>query len=151
MKSRGKGGLFMTQNKFDVSFQSDIYKVNDIVDNSLRFLKNNFPLLNDNNLMEFRLIFCELLFNAVIHGNKQDAGKNVFFSINVTGGYVNSIVSDEGNGFDYNKALKISCMAENIFLESGRGIRLVKSLVDRLDFDTNGSTVKFCKKVESDG
>ncbi len=141
----------MMQNKFDISFQSDIYKVNDVVDNSLKFLKANFPMLNNDNLMEFKLIFCELLFNAVIHGNKQDRAKNVFFSINVTGIFVNSIVSDEGTGFDYDKAMKISCCAESMFLESGRGIRLVKSLVDNLDFDTNGSTVKFRKRVEFDG
>ena len=64
---------------------------------------------------------------------------------------MDSIVSDEGIGFDYNKTIKDGGNDESIFLETGRGIRLVKSLVDSLDFDVNGSTVKFCKKVEFDG
>lgn len=141
----------MIQNKFAISFKSDIYKVNDIVKNSLDFLKDNFPKADEDNLMEFKLIYCELLFNAVIHGNKSDENKNVFLSINVDGNFVNSSVSDEGVGFDYNKTILNARSDESIFLETGRGIRLVKSLVDTLDFDMNGSTVKFCKKVEFDG
>ncbi len=141
----------MSQNKFDVSFKSDIYIVNDIVANSLNFLRSSYPKLNQDSLMEFKLIYCELLFNAIIHGNNRDERKKVFLSINVKGDLVNSVVSDEGIGFDYNKTIKDSGNDENIFLETGRGIRLVKSLVDSLDFDVNGSTVKFCKKVEFDG
>jgi len=141
----------MIQKNFNISFQSDVYKVNDIVNNSLKFLKNNFPMVDNDNLMEFKLIFCELLFNAVIHGNKEDERKSVYLSIKLRGNFVNSIVSDEGKGFDYTKALILSASPESMFLETGRGIRLVKSLVDSLDFDTNGSTVKFRKKVEFDG
>jgi len=141
----------MGQNKFDISFKSDIYIVNDIVANSLDFLKKSYPKLNQDNLMEFKLIYCELLFNAVIHGNNSDERKSVFLSINAKGNLVNSVVSDEGIGFDYNKAIKDGGSDKGLFLETGRGIRLVKSLVDSLDFDLNGSTVKFCKRVEFDG
>ncbi len=141
----------MLQNKFDVSFKSDIYKVNDIVNISLNFLKDSYPKLNEDSLMEFKLIFCELLFNAVIHGNNQDIGKKVYLSIITKENFVNSVVSDEGIGFDYKKTIKDGIAEESIFLETGRGIRLVKSLVDSLDFDTNGSTIKFCKRVEFDG
>lgn len=63
----------MSQNKFDVSFKSDIYIVNDIVANSLNFLRNSYPRLNQDSLMEFKLIYCELLFNAIIHGNNGDS------------------------------------------------------------------------------
>lgn len=141
----------MIKSKFNISFQSDIYKVNDIVNNSLAFLKNNFPNLGEDELMEFKLIFCELLFNAVIHGNKKNEKKTVSLSISINGKTVSSSVSDEGSGFDYENVMKVSCSPENLYLETGRGIRLVKSLVDSLDFDTNGSTIKFCKKVEFDG
>lgn len=141
----------MVKSKFDISFQSDIYKVNDIVDNSLIFLKNNFPKLGNDELMEFKLIFCELLFNAVIHGNKKDDAKTVSLSITINDKTVISAVSDEGLGFDYESVMNVNCSQESLFLETGRGIRLVKSLVDSLDFDTNGSTIKFCKKVEFDG
>lgn len=141
----------MLQNKFNVSFKSDIYKVNDIVNVSLNFLKDSYPKLNEDNLMEFKLIFCELLFNAVIHGNNQDIAKKVSLSIMTRENFVNSVVSDEGIGFDYKKTIRDEIVEENMFLETGRGIRLVKSLVDTLDFDMNGSTIKFCKKVEFDG
>ncbi len=141
----------MSQNKFDVSFKSDIYVVNDIVANSLNFLRNSYPKLNQDSLMEFKLIYCELLFNAIIHGNNGDERKKVFLSINIKGDFVDSIVSDEGIGFDYNKTIKDGGNDESIFLETGRGIRLVKSLVESLDFDVNVSTVRFCKKVEFDG
>ena len=141
----------MVQKNFDVSFQSDIYNVNNVVNNSLNFLKNNFPKINQDDLMEFKLIYCELLFNAIIHGNKEDKTKNVFLTITIENNYVQSIVSDEGIGFDYKKTLEKGCSEESLFFETGRGIRLVKSLVENLSFEKNGSTIKFCKKVEFDG
>ncbi len=141
----------MGKNKFDISFKSNIYIVSDIVADSLDFLRESYPKLNQDSLMEFRLIYCELLFNAVIHGNNSDERKSVFLSINAKGDFVSSVVSDEGIGFDYKKTIKAGGDDENLFLETGRGIRLVKSLVDSLDFDVNGSTVKFCKRVEFDG
>lgn len=141
----------MIKNEFNVSFKSNIYNVKGIVQSSLEFLKNNIPELDDDALMDFKLILCELLFNAVIHGNKKDESKVVSLSITVNGGTVTTIVSDEGAGFDFEKIMSDGCNEENMFLETGRGIRLVKSLVDNLNFDTNGSTVKFFKKVEFDG
>ena len=95
----------MSQNKFDVSFKSDIYVVNDIVANSLNFLRNSYPKLNQDSLMEFKLIYCELLFNAIIHGNNGDERKKVFLSINIKGDFVDSIGSEAVIVFDDNKTI----------------------------------------------
>ncbi len=141
----------MIQNKFDISFSSNIYKVNEIVKDSLSFIQLSFPKLDDDDLIELKLILCELLFNAIIHGNKKDIKKNVTLSIEIKGSSIFTVITDEGPGFDYTKLLRELKTTDNLFEENGRGIKLVLSLVDNISFDMDGSAIKFCKKVASNG
>lgn len=139
------------KSKFEISFSSNIYIVKEIVSDSLSFIVLNLPNLTEDDLSDLKLILCELLFNAVIHGNKEDIKKTVSLSIEIRNSTIYTVVSDEGTGFDYMKFLEELDTDKNLLSENGRGIKLVLSLVDNVSFDMDGSAIKFSKKVASHG
>jgi serine/threonine-protein kinase RsbW len=82
----------------------------------------------------------EIANNAIVHGNKRDPGKKVFVNIAVTGGEIRMTVRDQGVGFDPDK-LSNPLDPENLLRESGRGVFIVRSLMDELSYDfTKGGT-----------
>ncbi|MDR2938695.1 MAG: ATP-binding protein [Clostridiales bacterium] len=134
-------------NKYKASFRSELEKVKLIINDISLFLANTIPNLSTENQTEFKLIFSELLCNAVIHGNQNDKNKLVDVYIEINGGYVYSIVSDQGPGFDYISCLNSLENDSSLYKETGRGIRLVCSLSDTISFNPKGNIIKFQKKV----
>jgi serine/threonine-protein kinase RsbW len=134
-----------------LSFQSEIFNVRQAVKKILLFLHSSMPGLSPDDQMELRLIFSELLCNAVVHGNKGDAGKSVQLDVEVDGDIVYATIADEGVGFDYTGLLQSLDKDADLLSECGRGIRLVSSLTDKLEFNMPGNAIQFYKKVASNG
>lgn len=82
----------------------------------------------------------EAVNNAIIHGNKQN--ENAFISIQVLKNNADFcfVVTDKGVGFDYNN-LPDPTAPDNIEKENGRGVFLMKSLADEIDFNESGNEV----------
>jgi len=139
--------------KFTKVFKSEVYCVNDIIQELMTFLSKNLPALSPEDKGDFRLIFSELLFNAVIHGNNQDINKSITLCVEILpSNIVFSSIQDEGKGFDFEKLLNQNHSSENeaaIFSENGRGIKLVSSLTDKLSFNSIGNQIKFYKRVKA--
>ena len=75
----------------------------------------------------------EVVANAIMHGNKNDPSKKVFIKFIVTPKILEIRVRDEGKGFrpeDVANPLE----PENLYKESGRGIFIVKALMDDVKF-----------------
>ena len=89
----------------------------------------------------------EIINNAIHHGNKDDADKMVTLMISVDDDTFRLSVKDEGQGFDPD-AIKDPLSPENLLSEGGRGIYLVHSLMDNVEYNTfeNGSEVIIEKK-----
>jgi len=134
-----------------MEFPSEVYMVKSIIINIMDFLRSNLPLINEEDLFDLRLIFSELLCNAVIHGNKNDSQKNVSLTVELDGNTVYSIISDEGYGFDYINLLSESNINNCLYNDRGRGILLVNALTDSMVFNVSGNEIKFYKKVNIDG
>ena len=83
----------------------------------------------------------EAVNNAIIHGNDLDGSKTVEIHSECCGTYIDFVVSDEGDGFDY-QDVPDPTLPENICKCGGRGVFLMRELSDDLDFDDNGSTVR---------
>ena len=79
------------------------------------------------------IVLTELVNNAILHGNKNQPQKKVTISVSYFDSYVKVSVKDQGNGFDPS-GLKDPRDPENIWKDSGRGIFLVKKLVDSVEF-----------------
>jgi serine/threonine-protein kinase RsbW len=83
-----------------------------------------------NNLM---IAVTELLLNAIVHGNKLDEKKIVKFAVGYDDKTMKIKIIDEGNGFDFSK-ISDPTVDENLLKTSGRGMFIVKSLVDDFDY-----------------
>jgi len=76
----------------------------------------------------------EAIANAITHGNKTDVTKKIAIAIHVDQHTLNIEIQDEGNGFDVAN-LPNPLAPENLLKPSGRGIFLIKSFMDRVEFD----------------
>tara|TARA_B100000508_G_scaffold141092_1_gene146455 strand:+ start:124307 stop:124723 length:417 start_codon:yes stop_codon:yes gene_type:complete len=82
----------------------------------------------------------EAVNNAINHGNLEDDKKSVQIFVKRNEKDLCFVVKDEGKGFDFNN-LPDPTAPENIEKENGRGIFLMKSLADDVQFENNGSEV----------
>ncbi len=88
----------------------------------------------------------EALNNAVLHGNRLDPGKLVHVYCRCElGKGVSVVVKDQGNGFDPH-AVPDPLAAENLAAENGRGILLMKSQMDEVSFEREGTEVHMRKR-----
>lgn len=90
----------------------------------------------------------EALANAILHGNQADRSKKVvvacFCDPGPQGGLL-IVVSDEGAGFDPQRVPSPTA-AETIYSGHGRGIFLMRQLMDDVQFRDNGRTVGLRKR-----
>jgi serine/threonine-protein kinase RsbW len=92
----------------------------------------------------------EAVTNAVVHGNKNDANKKVKISFKVGTSSVEVTVEDEGGGFDPT-CVESPIEECNLLKKAGRGILILKSLMDKVDFlcePGKGTKVKMIKFLE---
>ena len=75
----------------------------------------------------------EVVNNAIIHGNKLDPGKHVCIRFIHKGDRLEVRVKDEGEGFDPSK-LADPTRPENLMKKEGRGIFVIRHLVDDVSF-----------------
>jgi serine/threonine-protein kinase RsbW len=83
----------------------------------------------------------EAMTNALIHGNREDPTKIV----NICGGCTERSellidITDQGEGFDPS-TLPDPTAAENLYEGHGRGVFLMKRLVDKREFNLGGRQV----------
>ncbi len=81
--------------------------------------------------------------NAIIHGNKCDAKKDVTidYELDARGKNLTFIIKDQGPGFDYNN-LPDPTEPENLEKTHGRGVFLMMQLADMVVFSDKGATVE---------
>lgn len=116
-------------------------------------LSNEFLMFLRNNRIKecdaFQIAFEEALTNAIVHGNGNDLNKKVNIEFNIINDYVEVIIEDEGNGFDYIMALiGLTESQENIYKDSGRGIFLISLYSDDFYFENNGSKIVMIKYIK---
>jgi serine/threonine-protein kinase RsbW len=80
----------------------------------------------------------EAVGNAIIHGNRKDPDKLVEVSTFVEADRVEVVVRDQGNGFNP-AGLNNPLDPENLMKEHGRGIFILKNLMDEVSFDFSSS------------
>ena len=103
----------------------------------------------DDGIMYRVLVSCtEAVNNAIVHGNKSDPNKKVIIRCRVEKKTITIYVSDEGKGFD-SENLQDPREEKNLMKESGRGIFLMRSLMDQVKFKhlKSGSVVEMKVKL----
>ena len=80
---------------------------------------------------EIELAVREAVANAVVHGNRREAGKRVFLAAEMQAGQLVISIRDEGDGFDP-ASVPNPLDAECLLRESGRGLFLVRAYMDEV-------------------
>ena len=89
----------------------------------------------------------EGLINAVKHGNQMDESKFVYLDYEITDDCVEMILSDEGPGFNP-CGVPDPTADENLEKPSGRGIMLMRSFMDVIEYLEDGKKVRMVKRRE---
>ena len=87
-----------------------------------------------------RVALAEALDNAIINGNHEDAGKSVEARVEMQPDRLRIGVSDEGAGFDPG-AIAPPTDEEALERPGGRGLFIIRSLVDHVEFNDRGNTI----------
>jgi len=90
--------------------------------------------LNQSDTDDLGIVTTELVNNAIHHGNKNDPSKYVYILFTVNNSKVELSIKDQGGGFNPDK-LKDPLAPENLLSESGRGLFLIRNLMDGLEYN----------------
>jgi serine/threonine-protein kinase RsbW len=130
------------------SFPSDIQAISPFVDQLMGFIaKFRNP---DSGESDIEVALREALANAIVHGNREDPRKRVFVTCRcTTNGEVSITVQDEGPGFECD-TLPDPTARENQLRTTGRGIYLMKTLMDEVRFEHHGALVHMRKNANTE-
>ncbi len=95
---------------------------------------------------QIAMVSREAAVNAVIHGNKYDSAKHVNASFEITDKALTIQIADEGPGLDTD-TIPDPLAPENILRTSGRGIFLMRAIMDEVHFRmlSPGTEIKLVK------
>ena len=102
---------------------------------------------DEDTVSHIAMVCREAAVNAVVHGNKYDKSKHVSASFQLTGEALTIDIADQGPGLDPD-----SCpdplAHENLLKTSGRGIFLMRALMDEVHFRqlTPGTQITMIKR-----
>jgi serine/threonine-protein kinase RsbW len=138
--SRRTGSLL----EIKASIPSDINAISPLVDRIMRLVEGAHCVASEEYAVELALR--EALNNAVVHGNRQNARKLVHIRCRCrVGKGISLVVSDRGEGFDA-RTVPDPLAAGNFLAEHGRGIQLMKSMMDLVSFQRRGTEVRMHKR-----
>jgi serine/threonine-protein kinase RsbW len=99
---------------------------------------------------DFSVALSEALSNAAVHGNQLHPTRPVSVRIEIEPGRSVVVdIEDGGNGFDFAAIRDPTGDDAQILKPSGRGLFLMRRLVDRLDFNDEGNHVRLTMKRRS--
>lgn len=90
--------------------------------------------------LNFRVCLTEALANAMLYGNCRDPRKRVRVEAHLTPTEIKVQVTDEGRGFDPASVLDPT-LPTNRVRPGGRGIFLIRQLMDRVEFNERGNSI----------
>jgi serine/threonine-protein kinase RsbW len=90
--------------------------------------------------LNLRVGLTEALANAMLYGNSRDPRKRVRVDAQVAEGVLTIRVTDEGRGFNP-AAVSDPTLPRNRKRAGGRGIFLIRKLMDRVEFNERGNSI----------
>ena len=109
-----------------------------------QLLANSF---SNSDIFAVRLALEEAFLNAIKHGNKMDSEKEIKIGCLVDMDKVEISMTDQGNGFDPTSVPDPRCK-QNLYKAHGRGLLLIRSYMDIVEFNERGNSVRMVKYRE---
>jgi serine/threonine-protein kinase RsbW len=114
------------------------------VNRLISFLAAEFGFPPEECRVNIPMVVDEALSNAIIHGNRSDENLKVHVRVYISNSRIRIQIEDQGEGFipgDVDDPTE----QENIYKGSGRGIYLVKELMDSVEFRKGGRLIELEK------
>ena len=125
------------------SFSSRVTAISPFVDQLMRFILNLRAA--DGSETDIEIALREALANAVIHGNREDPSKRVYVICRCyADGELAITIEDQGRGFDTSTIADPTTTSHRLAMH-GRGIYLMKTLMDEVSFEEGGAVVRMRK------
>jgi serine/threonine-protein kinase RsbW len=99
--------------------------------------------------LNFRVGLTEALSNAMVYGNGHDPAKRVLVEVKLAEGHIEARVTDQGRGFNP-AAVPDPTRPENLTNSGGRGIFLMRQLLDEVTFNDQGNQVRLVLRLDAD-
>jgi len=106
--------------------------------------------LDEDRLTDLAVALAEALSNAAVHGHRLDPKRRVAIVLLIQPGCVVVEVSDSGVGFDA-RVVSDPTSPERKLAPGGRGIFLMRRLVDEVSYNASGNTVRLTVKQPRNG
>lgn len=139
--------LMGIKDSFEINIPSDTSEGQKIQLRIIDLLKDND--YSDRDLFGMRLALEEALVNAIKHGNKLSATKEVNVICEVHENHVKVVITDEGKGFKL-QDIPDPTEEENLEKPCGRGIMLMKAYMTSVEYNAQGNSVTFIKNRTDD-
>jgi serine/threonine-protein kinase RsbW len=108
-------------------------------------------LLNQDQRDNLAVALAEALSNAAVHGNRLAAGTEVQVEVDVVPGTrAVVLVADSGGGFDSSR-LSDPTHPSRILTPGGRGVYLMRQLVDHVEYNSAGNEVRLTMERRGKG
>jgi serine/threonine-protein kinase RsbW len=98
--------------------------------------------------LNLRVGLTEALSNAMLYGNGHDPAKRVRIEVRFANGHIEARVIDQGAGFDPS-AVPDPTTGANLTKPSGRGLFLMRELLDEVFYNDRGNQVTLVLRLES--
>jgi serine/threonine-protein kinase RsbW len=100
--------------------------------------------------LNFRVGLTEALANAMMYGNSHDPSKRVVVEVALQAGRIQARITDQGKGFDPS-AVPDPTSPENLTKPCGRGLFLMRQLLDEVSYNDQGNQVTLVLRLEAGG
>ena len=136
----------MTAKQASYTLDSTLDTVNSAEERATRFAIESG--LSEDEVMSIGMAVREAAVNAVLHGNAYDPAKKVTLELKSNSKDLTIAIKDQGKGLDV-ASIPDPCAPENLLKQSGRGIFLMRSLMDEVQISPSqtGTEVKLIKHI----
>jgi serine/threonine-protein kinase RsbW len=119
------------------SSRSEILKFEKVLED----INGEFGLEHDR-FINCQIAISEALVNAIVHGNKENPDKSVCINIGYDKSTLVIKIKDEGEGFNLEE-IPDPTKNDNLLKEHGRGLYIIKSLVDKFECNSSEKGTEF--------
>ena len=119
--------------------------ISDVYERILSNLEGNG--YSEDDIFAVHLALEEAFLNAITHGNKMDPGRKVRIDYLVNVDKVEIDIMDQGEGFNP-ETVPDPRLGQNLYKTAGRGLLLISSYMDVVEFNEQGNRVHMVRYKE---
>ncbi|MGM0484851.1 MAG: ATP-binding protein, partial [Candidatus Krumholzibacteriota bacterium] len=118
------------------------------VNRLVSFLTAEFGFPREDSKVNLPMVMDEALTNAIVHGNRKNPELKVHVRIYISSHRIIIQIEDRGDGFDFNSTADPT-ETEKLYNDSGRGIFIIREIMDKVTFKNEGTVIEMEKMNKS--